>query len=45
MKDRLSITIDRETHFKIRDKMTEGLFRNKSHLLEYAVLKFIEGDK
>ena len=45
MKDRLSITIDRETHLKIREKMREGLFRNKSHLIEYAVLKLIKGDK
>jgi hypothetical protein len=45
MKDRLIITIDRETHLKIREKMREGSFRNKSHLLEYAVLKLIDGDK
>lgn len=42
MKDKLSITIDRETHLKIREKMVSGLFRNKSHLIEYAVLKLIE---
>ena len=42
MKDKLSITIDRETHLKIREKMRDGLFRNKSHLVEYAVNRFLD---
>ena len=42
MKAKLSITMDEETIMKMMDKMRDGLFRNKSHLIEYAVKRFLE---
>jgi len=46
MKHKLSISVDFETVLKVQDKMRDGLFRNKSHLIEHAVKKFLqEGDK
>jgi len=29
---------------KVENKVGEGLFRNKSHFIEYAVKKCLEGD-
>ncbi len=48
MKKRLSITIDEKKVDLINEILKEGLFRNKSHILEYALVKFLEekkGDK
>jgi len=42
MKVKLSISIDEETVLKIDEKLEQKLFRNKSHLIEYAVNKFLE---
>ncbi len=46
MKHRISITLDENTLLSIQDKLrTEsrsGIFRNKSHFIEYAVKKFLE---
>ncbi len=45
MKHRLSITVDEETLLDIFEKLkecrNEGRFRNKSHLVEYAVKEFL----
>jgi len=43
MKQKLSITVDEETVRQIEQKIEEGLFRNKSHLLEYAVKVLLRG--
>ncbi|MBU4069648.1 MAG: ribbon-helix-helix domain-containing protein [Nanoarchaeota archaeon] len=42
MKQKLSITIDEDKIQKIEHVLAEGLFRNKSHVLEYALIKFLE---
>ena len=42
MKHKLSISISEEAILKMQDKLREGLFRNKSHLMEYALKKFLE---
>jgi len=42
MKTKISISIDTETLSNIDNILTEGLFRNKSHVIEYAIKKFLE---
>ena len=42
MKQKLSITIDEEKVRVIDGILKKGLFRNKSHILEYALIKFLE---
>jgi len=42
MKHKLSITVDEDVILKMRDKIREGMFRNKSHLIEYSVKKLLE---
>ena len=45
MKHQISITVDEEVLLKAREKLKEGLFRNKSHLFEYSLKKFLENGK
>ena len=45
MKQKLSITIDEEKIAVINEILQKGLFRNKSHVLEYALIKFLDGEK
>ena len=45
MKQKLSISIDEETIEKLGDYITEGSFRNKSHVVEFALNKFMQGSK
>lgn len=42
MKQKLSITLDEETVFGIQAHLRTGKFRNKSHVVEYAVMKLLE---
>ncbi len=42
MKQKLSITIDEEKVQRIEELLQEGFFRNKSHILEFALIKFLE---
>lgn len=42
MKDKLSVTVDIELVEKLRNIVNTGKFRNKSHLVEYALNKLIE---
>ena len=37
MKVKLSISMDKETVKQIENELAAGLFRNKSHLIEYLV--------
>ncbi len=37
MKQKMSITIEKSIINKIEDKVDSGIFRNKSHFIEYAV--------
>jgi len=47
MKHRLSITVDEDTILSIQDTLRtnsrSGIFRNKSHFIEQAIKKFLEG--
>lgn len=45
MKAKLSITIDEEKISKINEILQKGMFRNKSHVLEYALIKFLDGEQ
>ena len=42
MKQKLSITIDEEKIEEIKKLVEEGLFRSKSHVLEYSLNKFLK---
>jgi Arc/MetJ-type ribon-helix-helix transcriptional regulator len=42
MKQKISITIDEEKIKEIETLLEEGLFRNKSHVLEYSLNKFLK---
>ncbi|MBT3404659.1 hypothetical protein HN832_03010 [archaeon] len=44
MKQKVSISLGEDTLKKVEEKLTEGLFRNKSHIIEYSVNKFLEKD-
>jgi Arc/MetJ-type ribon-helix-helix transcriptional regulator len=45
MKQTFTCSLDEETVQKIREQARESSFRNKSHLVEAAILKFLEGEK
>lgn len=46
MKQKLSITVDEGLIKTIEDMLKDGLFRNKSHVIEYAVSQWLKkGDK
>lgn len=42
MKIQTSITVEKEILNKIKDRLRDGSFRNKSHLFEFAVRKLLE---
>jgi len=46
MKHRISITVDEDTITQIQDtlrtKSRSGIFRYKSHFIEYAIKKYLE---
>ena len=42
MKQKLSVTIDEEKVALIDEVLKQGFFRNKSHVLEFALIKFLE---
>jgi len=45
MKKKISISIDENSIEKIEDLVETGNFRNKSHVIEFALNKFIEERK
>jgi Arc/MetJ-type ribon-helix-helix transcriptional regulator len=45
MKKKISISIEENTITDIEDCLSEGYFRNKSHIVEFAVIKFIKENK
>ena len=45
MKQKLSITINEETVSLIEKCIEDGRFRNKSHIIEYSINKFLKEDK
>ncbi|MDP2749919.1 MAG: hypothetical protein Q8O89_03755 [Nanoarchaeota archaeon] len=44
MKHKMSITMDEETVLAVMGKLKSGRFRNKSHVIEYAVKKLMDDD-
>ena len=42
MKHKLSITLDEELVLEIIKALSTGKFRNKSHVVEYAVKKLLD---
>jgi Arc/MetJ-type ribon-helix-helix transcriptional regulator len=42
MKRKLSISIEEDIVKEIEEKLKEKLFRNKSHIIEYALYKFLK---
>lgn len=42
MKQKLSITIEEDKIKIIEEMLKEGLFRSKSHILEYSLNKFLK---
>ncbi len=42
MKQKVSISIEEGTISQIEKKVAEGIFRNKSHLVEFAVNKLLK---
>ena len=45
MKQKLSVTLDEKTLKKVDEIIKEGLFRNKSHVVEYSLNKTLKEDK
>lgn len=44
MKSKISITMDMETVEEINKEVASGRFRNKSHAVEFALKKLLEGE-
>ncbi|MBI2547853.1 hypothetical protein HYW21_00735 [Candidatus Woesearchaeota archaeon] len=42
MRHQICVTLDEETHVKIRERMRSVKYRSKSHLIECAVVHFLE---
>jgi Arc/MetJ-type ribon-helix-helix transcriptional regulator len=42
MKTKISVTLDERTVHNILKTISSGRYRNKSHVVEYAVRKFLE---
>ncbi|MFC1728563.1 hypothetical protein ACFLZ7_03810 [Nanoarchaeota archaeon] len=42
MKTKLSISLDEETVSKIEEQISKGVFRNKSHAVEFALNRLEE---
>ncbi len=45
MKQKLSITIDRKTIKLIEESIKDGLFRNRSHVVEFSLNKTLKEKK
>jgi Arc/MetJ-type ribon-helix-helix transcriptional regulator len=43
MKQKLSVSIEEDIVKQIESKVGERLFRNKSHIIEYALYKLLKG--
>jgi len=41
MKQKLSVTIDKNKVIEIEKILNKGFFRNRSHILEFALIKFL----
>jgi len=45
MKKKISISIEETTIDKLEGFVKDGNFRNKSHLVEFAIDKFMKGEE
>jgi len=45
MKQKVSVSMDKELLPKLKKIVEKGKFRNTSHIVEYAVKKLIENDE
>lgn len=45
MKVKISISMEEELDKRLREKVKKSMFRNKSHLVEYAVESFLKKEK
>lgn len=45
MKQKLSVSIEEDIVKEIEDKIKERVFRNKSHIIEYALYQFLRSKK
>ena len=45
MKHKTSVALKEDTLTSMRASIRKGKFRNKSHMMEYAILKLLEEDK
>ena len=45
MKVKMSVSMEDSTIQDIKNKVDEGLFRNKSHVIEFAVKKFLKEEQ
>jgi len=43
MKNKISITIEQELIDLVETMLKDGRFRNRSHVIEYSLNKFMEG--
>lgn len=42
MKRKLSVTVEEKVLHQLNEKLSNSLFRNKSHLVEIALQKYLE---
>ena len=45
MKQKLSVAMDSELVDVLEKMLQDGRFRNRSHLIEYALKTFLQGEK
>jgi len=45
MKYKLSVTIDEDVVLNLQELLRDDMFRNKSHIVEYALKKMIRENK
>jgi len=43
-KQKISVTIDKQMINVLESMLQEGLFRNRSHIIEFALNKFMENE-
>jgi len=44
-KEKISITIDKDILNTVETAIQSGKFRNRSHALEYSLIKLLEGEQ
>lgn len=44
MKKKLSVTVEKELISKLDAKLKDGMLRNRSHLVERAIVRYLEDE-